>query len=141
GTCSTCPGSSSATRAGSLHRLLRCRDPRDDGFREAVDTSPGAMPDPVLVRGHIHHVAASLGLGHLVVALLVGEDHEAIALAIDLRHGLPQVSTTVRLRADDGVSQREATARRDLHDVIAEGEDLHRLANLARKDRKTTGRL
>ncbi len=85
-------------------------------------------------------VPRALGSGHLVVALLVGKDDEAIALAVDLRHGLAEIRSLVRLRVDDRVPEREAAAERNLHDLIAEGEDLDLVADLAREDGKAAGR-
>src|SRR5260370_13975208 len=81
----------------SMHRLFRCRDPRDHGFGETVHARPRIVPDTVLVRGHIHHIAAPLGAGYLVVALLVGDADQAIALAVRLRHGLAELGPAGRL--------------------------------------------
>lgn len=95
-----------------MHRLFRRCDPGDHRFGEPIHTRPRAVSDTVLVRGHIHHVAAPLGVGDLVVALLIGEDNQAIALAVDFRRGLAEKSRAVRLRVDDCIAQCEAPTRR-----------------------------
>ena len=59
---------------------------------------PRIVPDTVLVRLHIHHVAAALGVGDRVVALLVGEDDQAIALAVDLADGLAEIPQAASAR-------------------------------------------
>ena len=96
-----------------MHRLFRRRDPRDHRFGETVHPRPGAVADAMLVGGHVHYGAASLGGGHRVVALLVGEDNQAVALAVDLRHRLAEPGPAVRLRTHDRIAQRKAAAGRD----------------------------
>src|SRR5260370_22719821 len=112
-----------------MHRLFRCCDRSDPGFGETMHPRPRVVSDTVLVRSHIHHVAAALWVGHLVVALLVGEDDQAIALAVDLGDGLAEIGPAVRLRVDDRVAQREAAAGRGLYEPVAEREELHPLAD------------
>src|SRR5215472_909828 len=126
---------------GSMHRLFRRRDPGDHGLGETIDPRPVAVTDAVLVGGDVDQGAARLRLGHLVVALLVGEDDQAIALAVDLADSLAEPGPAMRLRTDDRIAQREAAAGRDLHDPVGEREDLHLIANLASEDGETAGRL
>ena len=98
------PGAVSRARtvaSGSMHGLFRRRDPGDHGFGETIDLGPGAVTDAVLVGGDVDHGAASLRIGDLVVALLVGEDDQAIALAVDLAHRLAEEGRGMRLRVDD----------------------------------------
>src|SRR5579872_4986200 len=128
-------------RSASMHRLFQCRDPGDHGLGEAIDARPGAVADAVLVRGDVDNGAASLRLWHRVVALLVGEDDQAIALAVDLADGLAEIGPAMRLRANHGVPQRETAPRGYLHHLVREGEDLDLLAYLAREDGEAAGRL
>src|SRR5579871_6751626 len=74
----------------SMHCLFQRRDPGDHGLGETIDARPGAVTDAMLVRRDVDDGAASLRLGHPVVALLVGKDDQAIALAVDLADGLAE---------------------------------------------------
>jgi len=70
----------------SVQRLFRRRDPCGRPLRNR----PRAVSDTVLVGGHIHHVAASLWVGHRVVALLVGEDDRRSPLRSIAATALPR---------------------------------------------------
>src|SRR5260370_18364845 len=108
-----------------MHRLFRCRDPSDHGFRETMHPRPRGVSDTVLVRSHVHHVAAALWVGHLVVALLVGEDDQAIALAVDLRDGLADIGPAVPLRVYDRDAQLDAAPWSGPHAPFSVPENLH----------------
>ena len=65
----------------------------------------------MLVGGDIDHVAHTLRRRDGIVALLVGEDDQTIALAVDLLDSLAEQGAGMRLAVDDGVAEREAAPR------------------------------
>jgi hypothetical protein len=99
----------------------------DHVLAEAVDMRPANIANAVAVAGDVDHVGAlRLRRRHVVMALLVGDDHEAVdGKTVHVRHRAAEIRALMRLAAHDRVDASHAAPRRHFDDAVREREHPH----------------